>query len=148
MMPLRITDYVLQEIADCLGQVPPEQGGALLGVPGADVVTSFIHDADAAATDVRYQNSSWLIAEVERAEQATAARLKGIIHSHPAGLPSPSEQDLTEFGQTLQLNPHLARYLALIVTHDTAAPPGGHEIIWGPARVSCFGASSAANGDI
>src|SRR5919205_345540 len=105
MQQMRIVDHTLDAIADGLGRTAPEQGGALLGLPGADVVTSFVHDTRAAATDVQYRNSSWLIEQVNGVETATAARFKGIIHSHP-GLCAPSAQDRREFAHSLSLNPH------------------------------------------
>lgn len=139
MPSVRIIDLVIDQIASRLGAVPPEQGGALLGTPDGDTITAFIHDADAATTGVVYHNTDWLISEIERIEQHTAARFKGIVHSHPLGMPVPSGQDRSEYALSLRMNAALPRYLAPIVTHDTTTPPGGHELILGPARISFFG---------
>ncbi|NUP52586.1 MAG: thiamine biosynthesis protein ThiF [Catenulispora sp.] len=146
LTPVRVADFVLDAIAARIGAVAPEQGGALLGLPGLDYVTGFLHDAGAATTGSRYQNTDWLIAAVGEREAATAARFKGIVHSHPAGMPAPSGQDRSEYAESLRLNPHLARYLAPIVTHDVDTPLGGHEVRLGPARVSFYGAHRAADG--
>lgn len=137
---VRVADFVVDRIAAAIGGVPPEQGGALLGVPGLDYVTGFLHDAGAATTGVVYHNSEWLIREIAAVEEKTAARFKGVIHSHPARMPMPSAQDRREYAESLRLNARLSRYVAPIVTHDVAAPPEAHELVLGPARISFFGA--------
>lgn len=141
MPSVRIVDLVVDQIALRLGDVPPEQGGALLGSPDGDLVTAFIHDADAATSGVIYHNTDWLIHEIERVEQNTAARFKGIVHSHPQGTPVPSGQDRGEYALSLRMNPELPRYLAPIVTHDVSSAPRGHELIFRRARMSFFGMS-------
>ncbi|MEY9934704.1 ketopantoate reductase [Catenulispora sp. GP43] len=146
LTPVRVADFVLDAIAARVGAVEPEQGGALLGLPGLDYVTEFIHDGGAATTGTRYQNTDWLIAAIGAREAATAARFKGIVHSHPRGMPVPSSQDQAEYAESLRLNPLLARYLAPIVTHDVDTPLAGHEVRLGPARISFYGAERASDG--
>jgi molybdopterin/thiamine biosynthesis adenylyltransferase len=146
LTPVRVADYVLDAIAARIGALAPEQGGALLGLPGLDYVTGFLHDAGAATTGSRYQNTDWLITAVAERERASAARFKGIVHSHPLGMPVPSGQDRAEYAESLRLNPQLARYLAPIVTHDVDTPLAGHEVRLGPARISFFGAHRTADG--
>jgi hypothetical protein len=146
LTPVRVADFVLDAIAARIGAVAPEQGGALLGLPGLDYVTEFIHDAGAATTGTRYQNTDWLIAAIGAREAATAARFKGIVHSHPRGMPVPSGQDRSEYAESLRLNPQLARYLAPIVTHDVDTPLAGHEVRLGLARISFYGAERTPEG--
>jgi hypothetical protein len=146
LTPVRVADYVLDAVAARIGAVAPEQGGALLGLPGLDYVTGFLHDAEAVTTGSRYQNTDWLIAAIGEREAATAARFKGIVHSHPAGMPVPSGQDRSEYAESLRLNPQLARYLAPIVTHDVETPLAGHEVRLGPARISFYGADRTPDG--
>lgn len=147
MLPaVRVADFVVDRIAAAIGGVPPEQGGALLGVPGLDYVTGFVHDAGAATTGVVYHNSEWLIREIASVEERTAARFKGVIHSHPERMPVPSAQDRREYAESLRLNAHLGRYVAPIVTHDVRTPPRAHELVLGPARISFFGAVREAGG--
>lgn len=136
---LRITDYALRSLAGALTSKRPEQGGALLGVRGAAVITTFLHDVNAPVTPVSYANTPELIAEVNRIERETASHFKGIVHSHPSSLPVPSPQDVREYARSLELNPEIAQYLALIVTLDLEQPLEPHEISCGAARVSCFG---------
>ncbi|MDG4816531.1 ThiF family adenylyltransferase [Micromonospora sp. WMMD956] len=143
MLAVTITDYALTDIVATLGAVRPEQGGALLGLPGSDLVTSFVHDTPAVVTTVRYHNSDWLLDEVTRREQQGPERFKGIVHSHPAGVPQPSSQDCSEFGESLRLNPELGRYLAGIVTLTPEVDPDEHQLTLGPALCSFFGASWA-----
>lgn len=146
LTPVRVADFVLDAIAARIGAVEPEQGGALLGLPGLDYLTEFIHDAGAATTGTRYQNTDRLIAAIGAREAASAARFKGIVHSHPRGMPVPSSQDQAEYTESLRLNPQLARYLAPIVTHDVDTPLAGHEVRLGQARISFFGAERASDG--
>jgi len=146
LTPVRVADFVLDAIAARIGAVAPEQGGALLGLPGLDYVTAFLHDAGAATTGTRYQNTDWLITAIGEREAATAARFKGVVHSHPAGMPVPSSQDRSEYAESLRLNPQLARYLAPIVTHDVDTPLAGHEVRLGPARISFYGAERVDGG--
>ncbi len=146
LTPVRVADFVLDAIAARIGAVEPEQGGALLGLPGLDYVTEFIHDAGAATTGTRYQNTDALIGAIGAREAATAARFKGIVHSHPRAMPVPSGQDQSEYAESLRLNPQLARYLAPIVTHDVDTPLAGHEVRLGPARISFYGSSRAPGG--
>ncbi|MEU7874372.1 ThiF family adenylyltransferase [Dactylosporangium sp. NPDC049140] len=144
---LRITDYALQSLVEALGSRAPEQGGALLGIRGADVVTTFLHDVDAPVTAVEYHNTDALGRQILQIETETEARFKGIVHSHPRGMPHPSSQDLYEYGRSLVLNPGMSQYLAVIVTFGTSRPPEAHEVIVdGNARVSCFGARSGRDG--
>ncbi|GAA0413133.1 hypothetical protein Acor_11330 [Acrocarpospora corrugata] len=143
---VRVADYALDGIAATLGAVTPEQGGALLGIPGSDTVTQFVHDRSADVTSVRYHNTDWLIQEINQVERRTAARFKGIIHSHPRGMPYPSGQDRSEFARSLELNTALTRYLAPIVTHDVTTALDGHELVLDGCRMSFFGASQSESG--
>lgn len=141
MLTIRVTDSALAAIASSLGTVPPEQGGAMLGAAGADVVTSFIHDAPAVVSRARYHNSDWLLETIAERERARPERFKGIVHSHPGGMPGPSSQDCHEFGESLRRNPELGRYLAAIVTLTPDLDPAEHQLVLGDALFSFFGAS-------
>jgi proteasome lid subunit RPN8/RPN11 len=139
MLPVRIFDFVLDALDGTLGAVQPEQGGALLGLRGQDVVTSFIHDPTARVTRIEYQNSQWLLDEITQREQSGVQRFKGIVHSHPARTPQPSHQDRHEFATALEANPELGRYIGPIVTHDGGSALGPHELRTSPGvRVSFF----------
>ncbi|MER5727378.1 ThiF family adenylyltransferase [Streptomyces sp. NPDC002138] len=140
MLPVHVFDYVIDQVGRDIGRTRPEQGGALLGLRGRDVLTAFVHDARAQVTRVEYSNTAWLLDEIGRMEGAGPVRFKGIIHSHPTGMPRPSRQDHREYGRTLEAVPDLGRYLAPIVTHDLTTPGERHELFTDTARISFFGA--------
>ncbi|MET9697125.1 ThiF family adenylyltransferase [Streptomyces sp. NPDC006529] len=140
MLPVHVFDYVIDQVGRDIGRTRPEQGGALLGLRGRDVLTAFVHDARAQVTRVEYSNTPWLLHEIGRMEGAGPVRFKGIIHSHPTGMPRPSQQDHREYGRTLEAVPDLGRYLAPIVTHDLVTPGERHELFTETARISFFGA--------
>ncbi|MFD7554927.1 ThiF family adenylyltransferase [Streptomyces sp. NPDC059835] len=146
MLPVHVFDYVIDQVGKDIGRVRPEQGGALLGLRGRDVLTGFVHDAHAQVTRVEYSNTGWLLDEIGRQEAAGPIRFKGIVHSHPLGMPHPSGQDHREYGRTLEAVPDLGRYIAPIVTHDTTTPLGRHELAVENARMSFFGATWTARG--
>ncbi|MFD3696921.1 HesA/MoeB/ThiF family protein [Streptomyces sp. NPDC058646] len=146
MLPVHVFDYVIEQVGKDIGRTAPEQGGALLGLRGRDVVTAFVHDARARVTRVEYSNTSWLLDEIGRLEAAGSIRFKGIVHSHPPDMPHPSRQDHHEYGRTLESVPDLGRYIAPIVTHDTTTPGERHELFTETARMSFFGAMWTARG--
>ncbi|MEV7519503.1 ThiF family adenylyltransferase [Streptomyces sp. NPDC091371] len=146
MLPVRVFDYVIDQVGRDIGRTRPEQGGALLGLHGRDVLTGFVHDAHAQVTRVEYSNTAWLLDEIGRQEAAGPIRFKGIVHSHPLGMPHPSRQDHREYGRTLEAVPELGRYIAPIVTHDLTTPLDRHELAVENARMSFFGAMWTARG--
>ncbi|MFJ3922819.1 HesA/MoeB/ThiF family protein [Streptomyces sp. NPDC090022] len=146
MLPVHVFDYVIEQVGTDIGRTRPEQGGALLGLRGRDVLTAFVHDAHAHVTRVEYSNTSWLLEEIVRREASGTERFKGIVHSHPLGMPHPSGQDHREYGRTLESVSELGRYIAPIVTHDVHTPGRPHELFTDTARMSFFGAVWAARG--
>ncbi|MFG2875026.1 ThiF family adenylyltransferase [Streptomyces sp. NPDC048337] len=146
MLPVHVFDYVIDQVGKDIGRTRPEQGGALLGLRGRDVLTGFVHDAHAQVTRVEYSNTAWLLDEIGRQEAAGPIRFKGIVHSHPLGMPHPSRQDHREYGRTLEAVPDLGRYIAPIVTHDLTTPLDRHELAVENARMSFFGAMWTARG--
>ncbi|MFB6616360.1 ThiF family adenylyltransferase [Streptomyces sp. NPDC056367] len=146
MLPVHVFDYVIDQVEKDIGRTRPEQGGALLGLRGRDVLTGFVHDAHAHVTRVEYSNTGWLLDEIGRQEAAGPIRFKGIVHSHPLGMPHPSRQDHREYGRTLDAVPDLGRYIAPIVTHDVTTPLDRHELAVENTRMSFFGATWTARG--
>ena len=139
MLPIHVFDFVLDALTEQLAPRRPEQGGALLGLHGRDVVTAFVHDAAVPGTQVEYQPTEWLLAGVAQREQLGSERFKGVVHSHPPGMPVPSGQDQREYARTLASVTDLGRCLAPIVTHDPHSPLERHELRLGrQARISFF----------
>lgn len=137
---IKIVDSALGAIHAALGEHDPEQGGAIFGPPGLPIISSFIHDDTASTTRSVYHSTDALMAQILDRELATAERFKGIIHSHPHGMPYPSGQDRTEYAKTLASNADLGSYLAPIVTHDSITELEPHELRFEGARYSFFSA--------
>ena len=143
---MRIGDWVLRAIGADLAARPPERGGALLGPRGRPLVTAFLPDLEAASTSASWRPSRALDARVKEAEADGILELKGLVHSHPAGLDHPSDQDARELAVGLSVNPHMASYLAPIVTQGEPGPLGTHELALPGGKVSWFGAFRARDG--
>lgn len=122
---LLITDSALDEIASGIFTHQPERGGALMGAPGRPVITEFILDSKAATTPASYQPSRNLTKAIRAAERRGLEH-KGILHSHPGGLRTPSGQDLVAFADSLEINPHLSEYIVPIANHGVRATEAHH----------------------
>ncbi|MDA8322460.1 MAG: ThiF family adenylyltransferase [Actinomycetota bacterium] len=111
---IRLTDGLVNAIIDRLAAVHPERGGAILSC--GDLLHLLVED-----TSGRYSEASWdisaeLSAEVGALEAAGRGILAGTVHTHPAGVPDPSDTDIGTTRQALDLNPHLDRLLIAVVT--------------------------------
>lgn len=146
MRELRILDSVIEDIHRTVGRLPPESGGALLGVPDENLVTGFLFDPEARTTGSVYQNSGALIERIAQTESSTPQRFVGIVHSHPHGIPHPSGQDQSEFAVALAANPRLPLYVSPIVTFDDPTRPAPHEVVVGGARMSFFATTRTTEG--
>jgi hypothetical protein len=119
-----VLDAVLQAVEREIAVFPPERGAALLGPRGRPLVTHLVPDPEAASASA-YRPSRALDARVKALEREEGLALMGIVHSHPAGLESPSGQDAAELGEGLRRNGHMPFYLAPIVTRRPDAPVPG-----------------------
>ncbi len=131
-------DWVLRAIGAELGGHPPERGGALLGPRHRPVLTHFVPDPEGVRTSATYAPSRALDTRVKDLERAAGLELKGIAHSHPHGLDTPSAQDALELAEGLRRNGHLAFYLAPIVTDASAGELEEHELRLPAGKVSFF----------
>jgi molybdopterin/thiamine biosynthesis adenylyltransferase len=127
-----VFDTFLDQVANSVGLLPVETGGAILGDYTSGVVTRFIFDAHAETTAASYTPSRRLGEVVNQAEHESRLQFKGIVHSHPGNFDVPSGPDAAAFLQGLTENPELPRFLAPIVTfqpgeeRDNKIPlPGG-----------------------
>jgi proteasome lid subunit RPN8/RPN11 len=125
---IRYTDGVLQEIAESIGFFEPERGGALLGIPNTGVICKFVEDPFASVTATSYLPSEELQIVVTNEELRTGLTFCGIVHSHPGSFSSPSQQDHIAFKAGLDRNPHIASFVAPIVTLTAADRFEEHEI--------------------
>lgn len=136
-----VADWVLRALDAEVGRPPPERGGALLGPRDRPILTHLVPDPDAQVTSTTWAPSRQLDARVKALEREAGLELKGIVHSHGAGLDRLSPQDALEIAEGLRLNGHLARYLAPIVTAAGAGGTGAvdsHELPLGRGKVSFF----------
>lgn len=124
---IEITDAALESIYEEIGRYPPERGGALLGPPGLDIVSTFVADRSANATQATYSSTLELNRVVRNLELSESLEFKGIVHSHPGQFDRPSGQDMAEFTKSLRINRHLGHVVAIIVNRHNG-PTGSHQI--------------------
>ncbi|BDG02956.1 ThiF family adenylyltransferase [Anaeromyxobacter oryzae] len=137
---LVVGDWVLRDVERDVAAHAPERGGALLGPRLRPLVTRFVADPDGASTDATWAPSRALDAAVKTLEREDGLELKGVVHSHPPHRSGPSEQDVRELARGLERNPHLACYLAPVVTRGAATPLAAHEVALPSGRISWFAA--------
>lgn len=114
-------DNVLDSLGDEIAAHEPERGGALLGFRDSNVVCNFLADPEARISRSSYFPSQSLLENVQRVERETCLVLCGVVHSHPGTMNQPSRQDHRAFALGLALNPHVARFVAPIITVDRTA---------------------------
>ena len=110
------TDRVIKQIGKNIASHEAERGGALLGIPNSNLITSFIEDPLANVTHASYFPSKELTSKVNDKELHHGLEFKGVIHSHPGDFNIPSDQDENAFALGLSINPRLAGFVAPIVT--------------------------------
>jgi proteasome lid subunit RPN8/RPN11 len=133
-------DWVLGDLEREVAAHPPERGGALLGPRGRPLVSRLVLDPGAAASSASWAPSRALDAAVKALERDEGLELKGVVHSHPAGLDRPSEQDVRELAEGLRRNGHMPCYLAPVVTRGDAGELASHELRLPSGKLSCFAA--------
>jgi molybdopterin/thiamine biosynthesis adenylyltransferase len=119
-MTLVITDSVLDHIEKSLAAVPPERGGALLSA--GNIIHYLVEDTEASYTSVSWDISPALTNSVQAAEIDRRGRLRATVHTHPAGVPDPSDQDMRATARALDENPHLDEIAICIVTKGKPRP--------------------------
>lgn len=121
---LVFTDRVLDAIYDNIGRHPPERGGALLSFPWTNWIVAFAEDPAAEVTFASYVPSAGLTDRVRALESEAGYQFAGVIHSHPGGSDQPSRIDHNAFRRGLDINPHLAAFVAPIITQDRPPQEG------------------------
>ncbi|WP_191090860.1 Mov34/MPN/PAD-1 family protein [Niallia endozanthoxylica] len=136
--PFYITDELLKEIKELIADLPPEQGGALLGPRGSRLMTQFVFDSKAHTTSATYNASRNLDQIVKKKEQEHGVVFKGIVHSHPGGYDSPSWMDVQTVEGSLHTNQHMEFFIAPIVTVHYPNALANHELSLGDNRKISF----------
>jgi proteasome lid subunit RPN8/RPN11 len=77
---------------------PPEAAGILLGPADDDVlVTHFVPDESGRGTAVSFELNAAHLNRVLKRVRPAGLDCKGLVHSHPAGIPHPSSGDVAYF---------------------------------------------------
>ena len=124
-LPWLITDEALGLLNTHLATWAPERGAALLGPPGARLVTDVLPDPRPGQRDSYWHSDELRHALTERLSRDGTVTYRGTAHSHPGGLAAPSEPDRRAFRSTLDANPRLGDLLFPIVVDravDDLAP--------------------------
>jgi proteasome lid subunit RPN8/RPN11 len=112
---MQITRRAANKILKTVGSKTAERGGILLGPRGTDLVTDFLFDSDNTNGKHRYEyepNVNFLNGKLRK----TSCEIKGVLHSHPKGYRSPSQEDLDYAAKTFAMNPSLDElWLPIIV---------------------------------
>jgi molybdopterin/thiamine biosynthesis adenylyltransferase/proteasome lid subunit RPN8/RPN11 len=147
---LLITDEAIEEVRSTVGRFKPESGGALLGPRSSRSLSSFIFDEDASVSDVTYKVSANLELAVNAAErQSPATQLKGILHSHPGGLSTPSSTDCQSFADYIEANDQLEDLVAVICTfRNGSSHISEHELLMGDLCFSFYVAHPSAHSSL
>lgn len=111
-----------------LAQHKPETGGALLGPVSSNFITHFLFDDLADTGPASFRPSLELGRLVQLWESHLPISFKGIIHSHPGLLTTPSSADLSAFANALRTNPHLGLLCSPIVTLVPKPTLDAHEV--------------------
>ena len=119
-------DTVVDQISEQVAAFPPEKGGLLIGPPDVPVISDFLVDSAARATGITFQLSRESEHRLHAYEKA-GHQLKGVLHSHPSGMPHPSGGDGRTFTAQLSRMPWLPYLITPIVTH-TQGPVQDHQI--------------------
>jgi proteasome lid subunit RPN8/RPN11 len=92
---MKIIQPALREMMNYLCDRDPEAAGILLGPAGDDIlITHFIPDATGRSSPASFELDGPELTRVLRRMKPAGIQCKGIVHTHPAGLTSPSQGDL------------------------------------------------------
>lgn len=92
---LKITQAALRQTLDYLVSRPPEAAGILLGPHNDDsLVTHFVPDLTGAGNSASFHLDTDELNRVLRRMKPAGLNCKGIAHSHPAGVATPSLGDV------------------------------------------------------
>ena len=143
-------DTALAEINSFIAAHPPERGGALMGPVGQPVVSLFLPDPHGAVTGVTYTPSEALRQRVAQTERAnTNLELKGIVHSHPAGMDHPSGGDHRAYADSLRKAPWLGRFICPIITSHMRGDAGDqHRVRLNSGVMSVYVAEARGGGAV
>ncbi len=92
---MKITQPALRQMMEYLLSREPETAGLLLGPADDDLlITHFMADRTGRGTSGSFELGTDELNDVLKRMKPAGINCKGISHSHPAGIPSPSHGDL------------------------------------------------------
>lgn len=130
-----LTQAVYSRLLTHLLRTPPEAGGALIGPRDSELVTHYVPNAGE-RTDTSFTLDHETLNRQLAALREAGLDLKGIVHSHPAGVHSPStgdrrylerllgnpkNQDATAFAFPIVCDGRLWPYVAVRLSRDEIA---------------------------
>jgi proteasome lid subunit RPN8/RPN11 len=102
--PLKITQPAYRMMMDYLLTQTPEAAGLLLGPADDDhLITHFVADRTGQSGPASFELGIEELNEVLKRVKHAGINCKGIAHSHPAGIPSPSHGDLNYLARVFGL---------------------------------------------
>jgi proteasome lid subunit RPN8/RPN11 len=101
---MRFTHQAYLAVMRALGTVNPEAGGILLGPRDSDLVTHFHRDENGVGTPMTFTIDAKGMNAALKVYKEARLEMKGVVHSHPPRVKSPSGPDL-EYAAQLMQNP-------------------------------------------
>lgn len=124
---LPFTWEVLSQIADTVGKLPAESGGAFGGLESKRTVSSFHFDKSSRTSAVTYSPDHNHLNNIFKTEwKPKSIRLKGFVHSHPGNMSRPSQGDEVYAERILRAIPDMKVLWLPIV--NTVADTGGFQL--------------------
>ena len=124
---LPITWEVLSQIADTVGKLPAESGGAFGGLERKRTVSSFHFDKSSRTSAVTYSPDHKHLNRIFKTEwKPKGIRLKGFVHSHPGYMSRPSQGDEVYAERILRAIPDMTVLWLPIV--NTVADTGDFQL--------------------
>jgi proteasome lid subunit RPN8/RPN11 len=101
---MKITQAALRQLMEYLLSREPELAGLLLGPADDDsLITHFVPDRTGHGTSASFELGTVELNDVLKRMKPAGINCKGIAHSHPAGITSPSHGDLIYLRRTFDL---------------------------------------------
>lgn len=101
---MKITQSALRHAMDYLVAREPESAGLLLGPADDDLlITHFVPDLTGRGTPASFELGTAELNDMLKRMKPAGINCKGIVHSHPAGITSPSHGDLAYLRRVFRL---------------------------------------------
>ena len=123
-MRVLLSEDLMRQVDDELAVPAPERMVHVLGrsrPDGSVLLTHGLVDGDADSGDSHVRASGTAETLIAQVEADQGVQYMGVLHSHPAGVIEPSEQDRHAVSDLLRINPHMrAAIVGVVVGHRTS----------------------------